>query len=82
MENKKTSDVSNAVILEAVLSLQEQAKAMQDDMRTNYIKRGDIEAMEERLLAEIRPIGRAIDKDAVTIISHERRIHRLERHMV
>jgi len=76
MENKTglNQEVSNSIILEAVVALQQQIKAMQE----NHTTKNDLADMEERIMAEIRPIGRAVDKDAVTVIDHERRIHNLE----
>lgn len=73
------------LILEAVISLQGQVTAMQDTMATKDFVEITVEKAvkqaKEDLLAEIRPIGRAVDKDALTIVNHERRITRLERQM-
>ncbi len=82
MKNKDI-DVSNKIILEAVISLQEQVSAIQSDMATkvatkDFVKM-TVEKSTEGLVAEIRAIGRAVDKDALTIISHEHRITHLER---
>ena len=38
-----------------------------------------IDDLREELLSEIRPIAKAVDKDAKTIIDHEKRITRVER---
>lgn len=80
MKNK-TQEIPNSVILEAVISLQGQFTTMQEELRTKYATKADLADMKEELLAEIRPIGRAVDKDALSIIDHERRIHRLETQM-
>jgi hypothetical protein len=85
MKNKDI-DVSNKTILEAIISLQEQVSSIQNDMATkmatkDFVKM-TVEESTEGLVAEIRAIGRAVDKDALTIISHERRITHIERQMV
>lgn len=50
-------------------------------MATKDLLEVTVENTKEELLAEIRPIGRAVDKDSIAIIDHERRIHRLEKQM-
>ena len=40
--------------------------------------KNDLEKVKQEILEEIRPIAKAVDKDAITIIRHERRIARLE----
>jgi hypothetical protein len=79
MKSEKTLDGKVSLILDAVISLQEHVSGMQADMKANYATTVDLMDMEERLTTEIRAIGRAVDKDALTIISHERRITYIER---
>lgn len=70
----KKQEVSNEVILETVLNMGEQIAEIKSTMAT----KDDLVRVKEELLDEIRPIRKAQDKDAVTIINHERRILRLE----
>ena len=53
------------------------------DVRTQMVTKQDVQSLVESakddVLEEIRPIAHAIDKDSVTIISHEKRITVLER---
>ena len=46
-----------------------------DDLKTT------LNDFKEEILAEIRPIGRAVDTDARTIINHESRISRVEKQL-
>lgn len=71
---KKKQAVSNEVILKTVLNMGEQIAEIKSTMAT----KDDLIRVKEELLDEIRPIRKAQDKDAVTIINHERRIVRLE----
>ena len=41
-----------------------------------------IDDAKEELLSEIRPIARAVDKDAVTLVDHEKRITRIEHKII
>ena len=67
---------SNEVIIKTVLSLSEQVDA------TPEIMRGMIDDAKEEILEEIRPIARAVDRDAEMIINHEKRITRVETQLV
>lgn len=44
----------------------------------DFAKKIDLEKFKEDILGEIRPIGKAFDKDAVTLIDHGKRIVVLE----
>lgn len=65
-------------VLEAVISLGAQVEEFRVEMRTNYATKADLSDLEERLTGEIRTISKAVDKDAVTIVDHEKRITRIE----
>jgi hypothetical protein len=41
-----------------------------------------VDTATEKILDELRPIARAVDKDAVTILNHEKRITKIERRLV
>ena len=53
------------------------------NVRTQMVTKQDVQSLvdsaKEDVLEEIRPIAHAIDKDAVTVVSHEKRIIVLER---
>ncbi|MEK7068931.1 MAG: hypothetical protein AAB947_00950 [Patescibacteria group bacterium] len=52
--------------------------ATKDDLR-NYATKNDLEKFKDDILEEIRPIARAVNRDAETIINHGKRIVVLER---
>ena len=75
-------DVSNKVVLEAILSLGDRVSDIEKNMATkDYVKvvAEDIkEDFHKEFRNEIRPLMQAVDKDAVTIVNHEKRITKLE----
>lgn len=78
----KKTPVTNEIILGAVISLGERVAVIEQTMATKEY----VEAVVERVVSEAKgeilerlaPIERAVDKDAETIIDHERRITKLE----
>ena len=81
MKSEKTLEGKVSLVLEAVISLQGQVSGMQADLKSNYATKNDLEEMKEEILTEVRAIGRAVDKDALAVINHERRIVRMERQL-
>ena len=75
--------VTNEIILNAVISLGERVAAIEQTMATTMATKDHVEYIvekaKEEILQQIRPLEQAVDKDAVTIINHERRITALER---
>ena len=67
---RRKETVSNQMIMRAVVSLSDRV----DGLAT----KSELEKVKEDILEELRPIGKAVDKDAVTIVNHERRIARIE----
>ena len=59
--------------------------ATKDDLK-NFATKDDVRAIvdgaKEEILAVVRPIERAVDKDAVTVVKHEKRITRIERQLI
>ncbi|MEK7092895.1 MAG: hypothetical protein AAB927_00250, partial [Patescibacteria group bacterium] len=53
-------------VLKAVVSLSERVDALPTKLESM------IDAAKEELLQEMRPMSRALDKDAVTLINHEK----------
>ena len=53
------------------------------DVRTQIVTKQDVQSLvdsaKDDVLEEIRPIAHAIEKDSVTVVSHEKRIIVLER---
>ncbi len=75
----KKKEVSNGAILKVLLSMDE--RMVTKDALRSYATKNDLERFKEELLEEIRPIAKAVDKDAVTLVNHERRIARVEKHL-
>lgn len=65
------------LILETVVTMGQEVGEIKETMATkDYVG-----TVKEELLNEIRPIARAVDKDAVTVINHGKRITRIEKHL-
>lgn len=71
----KPNKASLETVLKAVVSLSERVDALPTKLESM------IDAAKEELLQEMRPMSRALDKDAVTLINHEKRITKVERHL-
>lgn len=69
--------VTNDMILGAVTSLNKRFDNLEERM-SGMATKVELEDFKEEILEEIRPIARAVDKDAVTILDHEKRLKRLE----
>ena len=54
--------------------------ATKDDLR-NFATKDDLQTVKEEILDAIHPTEKAVDKDAVTIVDHGRRISRIEKHL-
>ncbi len=74
---EKSKGTSLETVLKAVVSLGEKVATLptKNDMEKA------IEDAKEEILKEVRPVARAVDKDAVTIVKHEKRITRIETHL-
>ena len=53
-------------------------RAEMADMRREMATKADLEDVKEEIMAEIRPLSRALDQNSERIINHERRITKLE----
>ncbi|RJQ35223.1 hypothetical protein C4568_01225 [Candidatus Parcubacteria bacterium] len=63
------------LILKTVVTMGEEVREIKETMATkDYVdqKTGEV-------IREVRAISKAVDKDAVTIINHEKRITRIEK---
>ena len=65
------------LILHTVVTMGEEVREIKETMATKDY----VDAVKEELLGEIRPIARAVDKDAVTIIRHEQSIGQIKKHL-
>ena len=58
--------------------------ATKDDLK-NFATKDDVRAIvdnaKDEILAVVRPIEKAVDKDAVTVVNYGKRIARIERHL-
>lgn len=75
----KPKKATNESMLKAVVSLGEQVRAVKSELVTKIDDK--VEAAKEEILKEVRPIAKAIDKDAVTIVEHEKRLTRIGAHL-
>ena len=73
----KTGTVTNEKIFGLLLDMDERM-ATKADLR-DYSTKNDLERVKDEILDIIKPIGRAVDKDAETIFNHGKRIVVLER---
>ena len=62
-------------------TLNGELKNLHFEMSTKEDVRAIVDKVKEGLLEEIRPIARAVDKDAEYIVQYDKRIERLERHL-
>ena len=87
---KEPKKASIETVLKAVNSLGRvvasvgERMATKEDLR-NYATKNDVETIvekaKEEILAVVRPIEKAVDKDAVTAVAHEKRIVKIERQL-
>jgi len=68
-------------VLRAVVSLQEQVAELPTKDQMEHAIASAAGDVKEELRKEVRPISKAVDKDAVSIFKHEKRITRLEGHL-
>ncbi len=69
--------VTNEKIMEVLLDMDERM-ATKDDLR-GYATKNDLERVKDEILDVIKPVMKAVDGDAETIINHGKRIVVLER---
>ena len=76
---KKKGTGSKEIVIKTLLSMNELMSdlATKNDLE-KFATKDDLEKVKNEILKEIRPISKAVDKDAVTIINHESRLARLE----
>lgn len=67
--------VTNEKIMEVLLDMDERM-ATKDELER---VKNNLERVKAEILEVIEPIGKAVDKDAVSIVNHEKRISVLER---
>ena len=70
------------VIGENIDTLNGEVRYIRGEMVTKADVRSIVDKAKEELLSEIRPIARAVDKDAVTLINYEKCITKIERHLI
>ena len=79
MSTKATVKPSIKTVLQAVVSLGEQIQAVKGELETKI--ENSVETAKEEILKEVRPIAKAVDKDALTIVKYDKRITRIESHL-
>lgn len=73
----KKKEVTNEMILNVVLSLDERLNNVEAHMAT----KSDLKLTKEEILEEIHPVEKAVDKDAETLVDYGRRLTRVEKHL-
>ena len=92
MAQSKKKEVSNEMLMEVLVSMDRRIGGVEERM-SDFATKDHVEEVVERIvekkvgdakeeiLSELRPIARAVDKDAVTVVDHGRRIIRVEKHL-
>ena len=77
------SNASLETVLKAVVSLGEQVAELPTRSEFEKIAADVLEVKVDvqEVLKEVKTISKAVDKDAVTIVSHEKRIIKMERQL-
>ena len=78
------AEVTKEMILQAIVGLEARMEDMREEMkgmREEVSTKADLEAVKEELRVEVRALGKAIDKDAVTVLDHEKRLRRIEKEL-
>lgn len=73
--------VSNMATKDDVAQLREEMSAMATVMATKEDVRTMVDRAKEEIMDVVRPVEKAVDGDAVTIVGHEKRIVRIEKHL-
>lgn len=74
--------VTNEKIMGLLVTMDERMTNMDDritDIKTQMATKDDLVRVKQELTSEIRAGSKAVDKDAVTVVSHGKRITVLER---
>jgi hypothetical protein len=66
-------------VMSAIGTLQKGVEGLKDEVRILGTRVGGLEVKFEEFGEELSAVARAVDRDAVTLIDHERRITRLEK---
>jgi len=77
IKKSATGGVTSEKIMEVLLDMDERM-ATKDDLR-NYATKNDLERVKGEILDVLKPVVKAVDKAAVTIVNHGKRISVLER---
>lgn len=79
----KSKETSLETVLKAVVSLSEQAAELPTRNEFEQIVTDVLEVKSDvrEVLKEVKTISKAVDKDAETLVKHDGRITRVERHL-
>ncbi len=87
-KRRSKAGVTNEKMMEVLLDMDERVISIDERMVTkadladtlkNLATKNDLKKFKEDVLEEVRPIAKAVDKDAVAVVNHEKRIAVLER---
>ncbi len=88
VKKKVKQGVTNEKIMEVLLDMDGRIVSMDERMVTkadladalkDYATKNDLERMKDEIMDVVKPVMKAVDRDAETIIGHGRRIAVLER---
>ncbi len=79
MDERITSMDERIISIDGHVNSIDERMATKADLR-EYATKNDLERFRDEILKEVRPLHRAVDTDAETIIDHGRRITALEKH--
>jgi hypothetical protein len=69
---------------EDIISIQGDITSIQEDIvsiRQEMATKNDLQRVRDEIIEIIRPTEKAVDKDAVTLLNHGKRITRIETHL-
>jgi|SRR3989338_1877250 len=80
--HRELGDISARMATKAdIMRLDMTLETSMRDLRQEMASKNDLDKAKGELLSELRPLSKAFDKDARTLIDHGKRILRIERHL-
>ena len=73
------AEVTNQILLRAINSLSERVTEMHTEMHTEMATKADLEDLRSDIQKSLQVTERAVDKDALAIVDHEKRLKVVEK---
>ena len=77
---KRSEGADNDRIFKLLVSIDARITNIEDSL-TDMATKNQLEKVKYELLGEMRIIGKAVDKDALTVVNLEKRVVRIEKHL-